>query len=89
MTAMPEVIYAHEEKNVRTWYAHVEDGTKYIRTDKHEELKAIADKMDKVLDYCFLKLANSDYDSTVLKPILFIREEYNKYRGIRNEVHGF
>lgn len=78
-TDMPEVVYANKYNYHKQ--GQLSNEVAYLRSDKHEELKAIADKMDKVLDYCFLKLANSDYDSTVLKPILFIRDEYNKYKG--------
>jgi hypothetical protein len=79
-TDMPEVISII---GFGSWNSGGFRNTDYVHSDKHEELKAIAEKMAVALDYCQLKLANSDYDSTVLRPISNIRKEYNKFIGVK------
>ena len=78
MLSNGDIIFSAEEKNEK--YA----GTrKYIRSEKHEELKAIVEKMDSLFEYCEFMMSNAGLDCL---PIYNVRTEYNKYKGDINEV---
>ena len=83
-TDMPEVIYAgdyDEETLSVTAYDHaVGNYQKYIRADKHEELKAIAEKMLNAINnagcYCWF-----DGDTLIEEcKRCEVKTEYNKYK---------
>ena len=84
-TDMPEVIWAgdyDEETLSVTAYDHaVGNYQKYISSDKHEELKAIAESM-----YRALQLTKSDAEKNGFKygrqsNCVKALTEYNKYKG--------
>lgn len=94
MTDMPEVIYAgdyDEETLSVTAYDHaVGNYQKYIRADKHEELKTIADKMAKafreVIGYCdTVNFSSHNQMREAIEASILIAEdiltEYSKYKG--------
>lgn len=81
-TDMPEVIYAgdyDEETLSVTAYDHaVGNYQKYIRADKHEELKAIAEKMAFSLKK--ISMMPNHYGE-MRKEATNALTEYNKYKG--------
>lgn len=86
MTNMPWVIYAARYNNELTIHVSTDplyNGVRYIRYDKHEELKAIAEKMAGALEYCEFMMSNAGLDCL---PIYNIKTEYNKYKGDINEI---
>lgn len=83
MTNMPEVIRIARQglEFICPAWSKDELATSYTRTDKHEELKAIAEKM-----YRALQLTKSDAEKNGFKygrqsNCVKALTEYNKYKG--------
>lgn len=82
---MPERIWAYTLNNYRIWDNEL--GTKkwaieYIRADRHEELKAIAEKMADALRDLVKYFNNTEAHNC--NPVVNGRlaiTEYNKYKG--------
>ena len=85
MTNMPEVIWVYEDENGHFYAENYEikrpKHVAYIRSDKHEELKAIAEKMLNAINnagcYCWF-----DGDTLIEEcKRCEVKTEYNKYKG--------
>ena len=80
---MPDVIYADKSGEFYRGY-YFTDTEQYIRADKHEELKAIADKMAGALETARKYIGSDLYDPNVKPDRLEVYSaltEYNKYKG--------
>jgi hypothetical protein len=88
-TDMPEEIWVGNRKGLYCTINEIPsapDVAKYTRTDKHEELKAIAEKMAVALGYILMSHdATCKGEDCGIFGIDFARDaitEYNKFKGV-------
>jgi DNA polymerase III delta prime subunit len=89
-TDMPEVIYAtnpqtqHDCALPYWWKVQTGNAIQYVRTDKHEELKAIAEILAEALEAMIYLKEGGDFqlETPIYKAAKNAITEYNKFKGV-------